>query len=35
MVSRPNVPHIDEMPLFVHPYIEKIVDVRGDGNSGF
>jgi histone-lysine N-methyltransferase SETD2 len=27
--------HIDQMPLFMHPYIDDIVDVVGDGYCGY
>lgn len=29
-----NIPHVDWMSLFMCPYIEKNVDVLGDGNCG-
>lgn len=30
----PNIIHIEEM-FFMHKYIERIVDVKDDGNNGF
>jgi hypothetical protein len=30
-----NIPHIDEMPKFMRPYIDDIVDVVGDGFCGY
>jgi hypothetical protein len=35
MVPNPNLPHIDHVPLLMRSYIEKIMDVKGDGNCGF
>ncbi|XP_058742301.1 uncharacterized protein LOC131614765 [Vicia villosa] len=31
----PNIPLIDEMSVFMHKYIDRIVNVAGDGNCGF
>ncbi|XP_058771929.1 uncharacterized protein LOC131645297 [Vicia villosa] len=31
----PKIPFIDEMPVFMHKYIEQIVNVVGDGNCEF
>ncbi|XP_058784123.1 uncharacterized protein LOC131658890 [Vicia villosa] len=31
----PKIPFIDEMPVFIHKYIDWIVNVAGDGNCGF
>ncbi|XP_058784652.1 uncharacterized protein LOC131659484 [Vicia villosa] len=31
----PKIPFIDEMPVFMHKYIDRIVNVVGDGNCGF
>lgn len=30
-----KIPFIDEMPIFIHKYIERIVNVVGDGNCGY
>ncbi|XP_058776859.1 uncharacterized protein LOC131651208 [Vicia villosa] len=31
----PNIPFIDEMSVFMHKYIDRIVNMVGDGNCGF
>ncbi|XP_058782385.1 uncharacterized protein LOC131656794 [Vicia villosa] len=31
----PKIPFISEMPVFMHKYIDQIVNVVGDGNCGF
>ncbi|XP_058766511.1 uncharacterized protein LOC131640124 [Vicia villosa] len=31
----PKIPFIDEMPVFMHKYIDQIVNVVRDGNCGF
>ncbi|XP_058776462.1 uncharacterized protein LOC131650773 [Vicia villosa] len=31
----PKISFIDEMPIFMHKYINRIVNVAGDGNCGF
>ncbi|XP_058783816.1 uncharacterized protein LOC131658552 [Vicia villosa] len=31
----PKIPFNDEMPIFMHKYIDRIVNVVGDGNCGF
>ncbi|XP_058783407.1 uncharacterized protein LOC131658090 [Vicia villosa] len=31
----PKIPFIDEMPNFMHKYIDRIVNVAGDCNCGF
>ncbi|XP_050896430.1 uncharacterized protein LOC127103201 [Lathyrus oleraceus] len=31
----PKIPFIDEIPVFMHKYIERIVNVVGDGNCGY
>lgn len=33
--SQLTIPRLDEMPLFMQPYIENIVDVKGDGWCGY
>jgi hypothetical protein len=30
-----RIPYIQYMPLFMHPYIEDIIDVKPDGHCGF
>jgi hypothetical protein len=30
-----NIPYISQIPMIVRPYIEDIVNVKGDGNCGF
>jgi hypothetical protein len=30
-----NIPYISQIPNLMRPYIEDIVNVRGDGNCGF
>ncbi|MCI03866.1 OTU-like cysteine protease, partial [Trifolium medium] len=39
MAPTPNPPkeilYIDQMPLFMHPYIDDIIDVDGDGYCGY
>ncbi|XP_058760597.1 uncharacterized protein LOC131633935 [Vicia villosa] len=31
----PKIPFIDEMSVFMHKYIDRIVNVVGDGNCGY
>ena len=33
--TSPKIPFIDHIPVFMHKYIERIVNVGGDGNCGF
>lgn len=30
-----DIPYLDQLPLYMHDYIEKTIDVRADGNCGF
>src|SRR4051812_1550452 len=34
-IKKSPIVYIDEMPLFMHKYIDNIVDVGGDGNCGY
>ncbi|XP_050875548.1 OVARIAN TUMOR DOMAIN-containing deubiquitinating enzyme 10-like [Lathyrus oleraceus] len=31
----PKIPFIDEMPVFMHKYIERVVNVVGEGNCSY
>jgi len=30
-----NIPYVSQIPTIMRPYIEDIVNVKGDGNCGF
>jgi len=30
-----HIPHNDQIPIWMHDFIEKVVDVAGDGHCGF
>ncbi|XP_045796161.1 uncharacterized protein LOC123890567 [Trifolium pratense] len=34
-IPRRSIPFMEHMPLFMHSYIEDIIDVKGDGHCGF
>jgi len=30
-----DIPHKDQIPIWMHDFIEKVIDVPGDGHCGF
>jgi hypothetical protein len=30
-----HIPHKDQIPIWMHDFIENVVDVAGDGHCGF
>jgi len=33
--AKVNIPHKDQIPIWMHDFIEKVRDVPGDGHCGF
>jgi len=34
-IVKVNIPHKDQIPIWMHDFIEKVIDVPGDGHCGF
>jgi len=34
-VVKVNIPHKDQIPIWMHDFIKKVIDVPSDGHCGF